>query len=283
MANIDNLITKQYVERVAWPTIIYAFFCFILFIFCLIGVSINLIPLWLAFIANTILAYMAFTPFHEAAHGNIKGKNYSLRFLEVAIGYMMGLMLIGPFHSFAFIHLTHHAHTNQKGEDPDFWVHDKNGLITFFRCLTILFYYYWFFFTSKKRAAKAIFNISILAMLVFLLMMIGFAWHASFSALLFAWLIPSILANGLLAFVLDYLPHHPHNITERYKNSNVVYGKMIYFLSMAHSFHVVHHVWPKIPFYCYKQVFFQQKDLFIKQQTPIYDSLKNLILNPKSW
>ena len=278
MSNIDNLITKKHIEYIAWPTIIYAFFCFILFIACLVGVANHLIPLWLAFVINTILAYMAFTPFHEAAHGNIKGKNYYLKFLEIAIGYMMGLMLIGPFHSFTFIHLTHHAHTNQDKEDPDFWVHGNNIFTSFLRCLTILFYYYWFFFTSKKRAAKAVFNISIVAIIMFLLFMSVFAYYSSFTALLIAWVIPSVLANGLLAFILDYMPHYPHKTIERYKNSNVVYGKIIYLLSMAHSFHVVHHAWPKIPFYRYKQVFFEQKDLFEKKETPIYQSVINLLL-----
>ena len=276
MASIDQVISKRHAGFIAWPTIFFAFICFFAFIVCVVVAALKIIPLALAFFINLVLSYMAFTPFHEAAHGNIKGKYYSLKFLEICIGYMMGLMLLGPFHSFAFIHLTHHAHTNEGKEDPDFWVHGSNYWQVLTHCLTILPYYYWFFFTSKKRAARSVFAISIITVLIFIILMFIIGSLSSIKILFFTWLLPSILANAFLAFFLDYIPHHPHSTHERYKNSNVIYGKLIYVISMAHSFHVVHHLWPKIPFYCYKKVFFEQKELLAENHSPVFTSFKEL-------
>lgn len=277
MKGIDQVVTKNHSGNIAWPTIIFAFCCFIAFAVCLAMAHFEIIPLWLAFLANLLFAYLAFTPFHEAAHGNIAGNEASFRSLETLLGYMMGMMLLGPYPSFKFIHLTHHAHTNEGSSDPDFWVHEKKLWQVILKCLSILPYYYFFFFTHKKRSARKLLPITIVFLSAFIIFLVFLANVTSLNVVMMCWIFPGLLANALLAFVLDYLPHHPHDEIERYKNTNVVYGKIIYLLSMAHSFHVVHHLWPRIPFYSYKKVFFENKDLIAQKGTPIYDNLYALI------
>jgi beta-carotene hydroxylase len=277
MISIDQQATRKYAGAFAWPTLVMALAIFAAFAGVITLALLHIIPLWLAAIANIVLAYMMFTPMHEAAHNNIRGNHKNLAWVENLVGHLCGIMLLGPFACFKFIHLTHHAHTNEFGADPDTWVHGKNPLHTMFRCFTILPFYYYFFFSNTKRAARKLFWPAIYALLIYSAGASVLFYFHGFTPFLYIWILPAIVANGALAFILDYLPHVPHDKLNRYQNSNVVFGKAIYILSMAHSFHIVHHLWPRIPFYSYRQAFTHFESDLKKEGTPIFGSLWELI------
>lgn len=281
MLTIDQRATKQYAGEFAWPTVVMAFTLFFAFWMFVALAFFEIIPLWLTAVLNTILAYLIFTPLHEAAHGNVRGNHKNLYWLEQLVGIMSGMLLLGPFSSFRFIHLAHHAHTNDHDHDPDMWVHGRNHLEVAIRCLSILPYYYFFFFSSPKRAARKYFISAILWLLSFAGLAIYLGAKSSMWLPLFAWIVPGICANGLLAFFLDFIPHVPHDKLYRYHNSNVIFGKAIYLVTMAHSFHIIHHLWPRIPFYSYKTAFSYFKEDLKKEGTPIFPSLKALFKSAK--
>lgn len=281
MLNIDQQATKQYSGEFAWLTVAIAFATFTAFWSLIALAYFTFIPLWICAALNVVLAYIMFTPLHETAHGNVRGSHKNLAWFEHIVGIMSGMLLLGPFCCFRFIHLTHHAHTNDEQQDPDMWVHGRNYFEVALRCLTILPYYYFFFFTSKKRAARKHFVYAISWISAFTLFGVYLGMTSSMWIPLCGWVLPAILANGLLAFFLDFIPHVPHDKLYRYQNSNVIMGKAIYWVTMAHSFHIIHHLWPRIPFYSYKTAYFSfEKDLQ-KEGTPVFLSLKQLFKSAK--
>lgn len=276
MEGIDQSANKKYSGVFAWPTVLIAYSLGFLWIACLFLTHRDVIPLWLCSIICFVLCYLAFTPLHEAAHNNIRGSFRHLQWVSNSVGHLCGTMLLGPFQCFSFLHLTHHAHTNEAGEDPDVWVAGASLWSVLWRCLTIMPHYYIYFFTCKKRAAQKIFLSTILYFIFLIVSVLVISHLTSYQLIVFGWLIPALTANAALAFMLDYVPHAPHRTRERYKNTNVIFGKIIYILSMGHSYHVIHHLWPRIPFYRYKQVFNEYRAVLEKEGTPIFSSFSQL-------
>ena len=73
--------------------------------------------------------------------------------------------------------------------------------------------------------------------------------------LVFLWLLPGWLASGVLSMAFDWLPHHPHGDTGRYTNARLLRGgPVLTVLMAAQDAHLVHHLWPNVPFYRYHTV-----------------------------
>ena len=124
---------------VAWPTLLLT--GMILFAWTWIGwkVFFDGLSLWVAFVCNTSLAYMAFRPQHEAVHGSVSKKYAALNGI---VGRLAGVPLLSPFHAFKRLHLTHHKHTYNPEKDPDFWSGKGPWFILPLRWLTQDFYYW---------------------------------------------------------------------------------------------------------------------------------------------
>ena len=58
------------------------------------------LSLGVGFAAQTLIAYLAFTVAHEAAHGNIHGRHPGLRRLGEALGWVSSVLLFAPFPAF---------------------------------------------------------------------------------------------------------------------------------------------------------------------------------------
>ena len=94
---------------------------------------------------------------------------------------------------------------------------------------------------------------------------------------LMLWIFPHILASALIIYFFAYLTHKPHEVHERYRDTNVfwVRGKIIEpivnWLYMFQNFHLVHHLFPRIPFYLYGSAFRELKPVLDKEHAHIYE------------
>ena len=70
---------KQYMGKVAWPTVLLGLGVFGSYVATPILVITGVMPLLVAFPIMAFLAYMAYTVLHDAVHGSISGSNTSLR------------------------------------------------------------------------------------------------------------------------------------------------------------------------------------------------------------
>ena len=257
---ISTKAWRQYVGHVAWRTVALA-----LGSAAGLGVSTwaaqaDYWPVWAAVVLNTVLIYLLFTPAHEAAHGNIKGRRRDYKWLEDAVGWISALSFTAPLPMFRRIHLTHHNHTNDPHEDPDYWVADRRKWMVALRCFTVIGdYYYHYFRRSRTLLASPHTRREFVATLVGLAgvyaAVIGWGWSAGWTYPLLLWLLPALLATAFLAFVFDYLPHHPHTVRGRYLDTRIILFPGLSTLLVSQNMHLIHHLYPAIPYYHYGRTF----------------------------
>ena len=215
-----------------------------------------------ACILNTLLAYISFTPQHDAVHGSISSKH---KWLNDWIGRMSGVPLFSPFYAFQRLHLSHHRHTNDPDNDPDFWSGKGPWFVLPFRWLTQELYYWYISATKLKETSKERKREVILTLLLFYGLSIGLAVNGYSSAVIWAWIVPSRLASGLLAFLFDYLPHQPHRIPMRkdpFKATRNIEGPGLSLLFLSQNYHLVHHTFPTVPFYRYLRLWRRHRPWF---------------------
>ncbi len=273
---------KPYQGMVAWPTVYLALGIVAAFAaVCTLG-TLGIIPLWLGLILNTLILYADQTPLHEACHGNIAGRDSRYLWLNHLIGFACGAILLHEYKAFRYMHLAHHRETNNPEIDPDHWVAVKNPVLVAFRCLTIVFWYHQYFWKNiafKFRnpgmlplAIHIILAYAILYGLALALAVMGY-WRE----VLMLWIFPHILASAMIIYFFAYLTHKPHQVHERYRDTNIfwVRGKIVEpivnWFYWFQNFHLIHHLFPRIPFYKYGKAFRDLKPVLEREHAHIYE------------
>ena len=276
----ERAIARDLSPPIAWPTLALA---------VLLPASYGLIawagitgriPLWLVTIMLPPICYAHYTLVHEAIHANILAAYPRLRGLETVIGWIGSMAIIMPYPILRRTHLLHHAHLNVEGKDPD--LHVKG---TFLQLLGK-----WLRFTpfvllppplfltlgldkvpaigNYTRLAKSILTeaeyrqvtIAGYCQLTFLALSIV---TGNFVLWLMLWFIPQRIAAIILNTVFQWLPHHPFDTTERYRSARISLWPGGDLLTLWQNLHLVHHLWPSVPFYRYRRFYTALKPLLI--------------------
>ena len=272
-ANVDPLIAarafekrarqvaKSLSDRFAWQTVLW--FAGVLAGWSTIA-ALTLrghISYWASVPINTILIYSIFAPLHEAVHDNIVGRYKRLRFLEVLIGHVSGFVLLAPYPGFRVLHLHHHQHTNDPLKDPDYWVKSNNYFMVILRCLVIQHIYLVHLF--KIARSPVIMRAFIYEMICILgyIAIVATAFAVGWGTqVMLLWILPGYLAVVLCPLMFDWPVHHPHNSRERYTNSAILlFPRQVRLFTdiifLGHSYHLMHHLFPRIPFYHYRKAY----------------------------
>jgi beta-carotene hydroxylase len=212
-------------------------------------------------VINMLVTYFGFTLMHEASHYNISRKHRTMNDL---FGYLSGLWLHGSYRQFVPIHMKHHAFTNVHTQDPDCFTAGSNGPVSVLKwCLALWFYFRYFlkFEIYKKVANKS--GIFVPYLMVYLFYVAALIWNFEKAAFLLYFL-PSFMGAAIIILLFDYLPHHPHQATGRSTNSQTIVAKGWCFATMMQSHHVVHHAWPSVPWWRYRQIYRQTREAFLR-------------------
>jgi beta-carotene hydroxylase len=223
-------------------------------------------PYWAALPLETACAYAQFTVLHDACHGSLSKRVW----LNELCGHVATLALFGPYDAIRRNHLHHHAHTNDPKEDPDFYVAGETWAGTFLRCLTQLQAHYWWYFTRLRRRDAVLAR----AALVVALIAGAHAWayaHGLLLPLLLHWALPAQLAGFLLALTFDYWPHRPHTQRGRLKDTAALLPRWLDPLFLRQNLHVVHHLYPTIPWHRYRKALAVIEPELRKAGTPLWD------------
>lgn len=262
-----NKLARPYIGEFAWPTVILGLTCFLAFCIVMYLGYTGAIPLWLGLILNTLILYADQTPLHEAVHGAIAGRNKNLMWLNHLIGMLAGAILVHEYKMFRLMHTYHHRDTNDPELDPDAWVFGKNPISILFRCLTIPYKYHYYFHKKiapmpehRREVIQIYLTNFFIYSFMFVPMFFGYFWES-----FLLWFAPRILASGMIVYFFGYLVH-PEEHTERYLNTKVhlVEGKYAPFANVIwffQCFHLIHHLFPKIPFYRYPEAFRDMRPL----------------------
>lgn len=235
----------------------------------------GIIPLWAAYIMTAVSIFMVYTPLHESVHGNISGRNKKMAWLDVWVGRTAGLLMSVPYGPHKTIHLTHHRETNDPDHDPDHWVKASSPPIIFLRCMTAVAGYliYCVKHWENPEMRKAFWgSIGGIALTVIALVGVAqiYSWHIS----VFAYALPAVTATTILAFLFDWIVHHPHDNQGRFVNTRVLVNDgpldtLVTVLDLQQNYHGVHHAFPKIPFTKYRAFYRAHKNDFDEAGLPV--------------
>ena len=244
----------------AWPTVALSLGCLAVLTTVGLLAGTGRLPAGPAVLLQTVCIFASFTPMHDATHHGVSRTEW----LNETVGWLSSFPLLVPFPAFRHIHLTHHKHTNHPTLDPDMWSGRGPAWLRPLRWLTQDGHYYRHYVgTGRPRKEKA---------LVALSMMVGGALMVFFCAtghgldLLLFWVLPARLAICLLAFAFDYLPHRPHQVLaadDRFRATSVFENRALVPILLWQNYHLVHHLYPAVPFYRYGVVWWGMRDELI--------------------
>ena len=241
---------------IAWPTV--TIFCLCL---CLIAMISHLaiteeLPLSFATILNGVTIYFLFSAVHDSAHFAISRVSW----LNNIFGHV-GMLFFGPLAPLdlaRWIHNQHHRHTNEPQFDPDFYAHKIDVFTPIRWCF--FDYYYTKFFLKQAGSVRRKFVPRLILQLTLIISIIAVSIYTqSFIEVLCLWILPTRVSSFLFVLVFSYLPHVPFLATaaqNKYRASSNREGLEWLFtpLMTFQNYHLVHHLYPRAPFYRMKKL-----------------------------
>jgi len=221
-------------------------------------------PIWQASLGALASSYWAFTPLHDATHRSVSRH----RWLNDLVGWVCAVTLLAPFSAFRYMHLTHHKYTNDPVRDPDYWSGTGSGWLLPLRWLTQDFHYELLAVRVSKEEGLA-FSLqtwgafTILHGTVVWIMFQGLAWE-----MVWLVLVPSRLSVAALAATFDWLPHAPHEVeskSDRFRATSILIDPWLTPLFLFQNYHLIHHLYPAVPWYRYVKVWRLDRDRLIER------------------
>ncbi|HSZ50429.1 MAG TPA: fatty acid desaturase [Caulobacteraceae bacterium] len=274
----EKRCAKALSPPVAWPTLAMAV---VLPITHWSVVALGLaggLPLWACAAILTVTGYAHYTLVHESIHGNLAPGHPALRWLNTLVGWVGALGLCHNWPMMMRGHALHHAHTNTD-QDPDIHVKGSFGQLLA----------RWLVFVPMSLVPPILFRYVAPAQYRKLdrMLMGGEMLQASAVSVvllaLFAvsvptghvldWLrllfIPSRVAALILQICFSWLPHYPFDRTERYLNTRVSLWPGGTILLLQQNLHLMHHLWPSVPFYNYARLYRSLRPTLVAKGSPI--------------
>lgn len=217
-------------------------------------------PHWLCFSINTLALHCSGTIIHDACHQSA----HRNRIVNAILGHCSALILAFAFPVFTRVHLQHHGNVNHPEDDPDHYVSTGGPLWL----IAVRFLYHEvFFFQRRLWRNYELLEWFISRLIIITIVYISVQYHFLGYILNF-WFIPAFLVGITLGLFFDYLPHRPFVERNRWKNARVYPGKVLNILILGQNYHLIHHLWPSIPWYNYQPAYYLMKPLLDEKGSP---------------
>ena len=265
----DELAFKKLVETpdFAWPTALMMIVCLSLCsAVAYLAVTVAL-PLWAGALINGIVVYFLFSVVHDSSHGSIS-KNKALNDWFGRVG----MLFFGPIATLdlaRWIHMQHHRFTNDPVRDPDHFGH-KMDWLTPLRWANFDYFYTAYFLKHagpmrKKLLPRLIVQVGFVIVVTVLAMVLGYG-----AEVWMLWLLPTRISSILFVTMFVYLPHAPFaRLSEEgeYQASNIRagYESILTPLMAYQNYHLVHHLYPRAPFYRMVKIWNARKEYHVSQ------------------
>jgi beta-carotene hydroxylase len=251
--------------------IVLTFLAFAAIYVTVLVLGINgVLPLWLGLVLNTGIASTFYMPLHEAAHGNISGRQAKYRRLEHLIGSLCAIPTGISYAAHKPSHMRHHAFTNDPDRDPDYYTAGSLiGLVPKWFTVVILqsFLPIFAFIPQTRKLLPATIQRSLAAdgdrsgglaqlryWVISLLVLAVAGLLGIFWPVLLCWYVPSRIQALWLLTVFAWFPHHPAQEVGRYVDTRIAVFPLSGFLIRGHDHHAVHHLFPHVPHYHLREV-----------------------------
>lgn len=261
------------IRGLAWPTIWLSTAAIAGFIAATGLAAAEALPLWVAGLVNIVCFFIAYTGLHEATHRNFHGRNKSFRWLNNVYGFIIGAMMFYPYSMHDYIHLRHHAHTNDPEKDLDHWMSGASASAVAGRAIRLPWHYWSTMVVTKLNDPDRTRYFRRIA-LEFAPTVIGISLlnaAGQWKVALFVWFGALLVAVAILGVCFDWITHHPHQRQTLMGATRVFVArsgwrrKALNIALLGQNFHLIHHIYPRTPFYRYEQVF-QRGEAFLRAE-----------------
>ncbi|RYF98092.1 MAG: hypothetical protein EON94_13770, partial [Caulobacteraceae bacterium] len=260
----ERRIAVELSPAVAWPTLAMAV-ALPIALLTVVGLGLTrTLPLWVCTPVLAIICYAHYTLVHESIHGNVVASPKSAAWINTVVGWIGALGMGSGWPALQRTHVLHHSHTNTE-RDPDIFV--KGAFVQLLRKWAIsapmsLMPIFVVRFINPERYKRLgtilspaeIAQVSAVALFTLALLIAAIA-TGHFVDWLMLWFLPTRIAILMLNILFQWLPHHPFDHTERYLNTRASLWAGGTFLTLQQNLHLVHHLWPSVPFYNYARLF----------------------------
>jgi beta-carotene hydroxylase len=263
---------------VACPTIILGMVLAASYIATVVMALTGILALWSAVPLVAVLTYASYTVLHESVHGSITGNDQSLRWLNKALGYMAAWIVMIPLTAHRHEHTAHHRYTNDETRDPDFHIGQMRNSPPALARAVVRAIVSQFRFYSENRWMKAPFNERVhlclevaAAIMPRLAVMVAGHWVEGVALFVLGWLIGAII----LLYLFAYVVHRPHEQVGRYVDTSTILlpqplDTLLTWLWLFQNYHSIHHLFPRVPFYKYAQLYGELEDIMLAKGAPIH-------------
>ena len=177
--------------------------------------------------------------------------------MNAILGHGSAMMLSFSFPVFTRVHLQHHGNVNDPDNDPDHFVSTGGPLWL----INARFLYHEIFFFQRRLWRKyELLEWFLSRLVVATIFYVSIHYHFLGYILNF-WFIPTAVVGLALGLFFDYLPHRPFKERDRWKNARVYPNSILNLLIMGQNYHLIHHLWPSIPWYNYQPAYYATKPL----------------------
>ena len=217
-------------------------------------------PLAVLLALGFVALHLEGTVIHDACHNAA----HPSRFWNAVMGHGAAILLGFSFPVFTRVHLQHHAHVNDPKLDPD-------HIVSTFGPLWLIaprfFYHEVFFFRHRLWRRWELLEWG-LARGLFLAIVFS-AVKLGFLPFIFnCWFAPALMVGVTLGLFFDYLPHRPFLSRSRWHNARVYPSRLMNWLIMGQNYHLVHHLWPSIPWFEYQEAYRATQPLLEAKGSP---------------
>lgn len=270
----DAGMWQAFVPELAWGTLLLLAGILLGYALVIPAAMQGYLPYPLATLVCAYLAYASFTVMHDAGHGSLIQVGSRLKKLEAMIGWLASIpLLIAPYRLFQKIHDRHHAFTNDPERDPDHYSFGDKWYLVVLNSLFIPLQYHIMSVTTLRhlKVIRATYSSSLLYLVLVVgsLAMLASSGYAR-EVMYFA-VAPAIIAVFFLAMFFDYIPHHPHKSLGRYHNTRIFPGRIGNIVLLGQNYHLIHHLYPRVPWYRYVDVYQRILPELEARRAPIED------------
>ena len=263
-----ELVEAFHMPWLAWPTVMVLVLSFAGFAASTYALLTDLLPPLVTIVLSGFFIFWSFTPLHEAVHRNLSRVNW----LNDLIGTVSAQLLLPGFTSslYRFLHVTHHARTGQD-DDPDL----KFTKGSLFSCLLnaafldILWVrYYISVWTERPLGERARFSLGLVLYLTLFAVGFSSAYVVEFTL---AFILPMFVGRILTVYLFATIQHRPGH-EQRVDPVGATSIQDVHSHWWRHLFmlgqsqHLVHHLYPGVPWYKYDPIWKKVKEFVPSEQ-----------------
>jgi len=219
-------------------------------------------PVWLHVLIGIVPVHVAFTVWHEAAHGNVSNRKW----INNVVGVLGMLPYKTPYFMQRLVHLDHHKYLNEPTRDPNQIYADGPFWQLPFRYFRAIGYASEMLADDPRSPAMRRSDQVFIGVVVGAYVVAAALGH--FLDLVLLWAVPVVIAKVIMDWYVNYLPHVGLP-PDRFLGTRIIDVAWMTPLVLKHNYHAIHHLWPSIPWHDYPETFRSKLDYLREHAVPI--------------